>query len=320
MNAPEATAIVVTYNSEAHVGACLTALVEAGLIVRVVDNASLDSTTSLIEEHFPDVFLTANRVNVGFAAAVNQALAETTTATVLLINPDCLLPTATAQALIITLRAQPQVGIVGPRLVDPHGNIAISAHPFESWVTVLASRFGGSLVPVPLRRLLCGTRRRRAYDACQQAGSPVAVDWLSGACLAARTSLLRQIGGLDEGYFMYYEDEELCLQAWRRGAQVLYVSAVEATHVGGASSADPSWIWPHLYQSQLRFFARHRPASFRIVRALVLIRAVLGIALARARQPMRPARENLRIRAWTHVARIAMSATPASIEGHPCTS
>jgi GT2 family glycosyltransferase len=319
MNGLETTAIVVTYNSEAHIGACLAALAEAGLVVRVVDNASSDGTASLIRERFPDAFLIANRANAGFAAAVNQALAETNTDFVLLVNPDCVLSAAAARALVATLRTRPQVGIVGPRLVDGRGNIAISAHPFESWVSVLASRFGGSLVPVPVRRLLCGTRRRRTYDACQQLGKPVAVDWLSGACLAVRTSLLRQIGGLDEGYFLYYEDEELCLQAWRHGAQVLYASAVEATHIGGATCADPSWIWPHLYRSQLRFFARHRPATYRIVRALVLIRAVLGIAIAGARQPLRPSRDNLRIRAWANVARIAISATPANIQGHSCT-
>ncbi|MBS2962035.1 glycosyltransferase family 2 protein [Actinocrinis puniceicyclus] len=320
MNQSQATAIIVTHNSEAQITGCLTALTEAGLTVRVVDNASADGTTALIEDRFPGVRLTVNRANVGFAAAVNQALAETDTDTLLLVNPDCTMPAATARALIMMLRVHPHVGVVGPRLVDPRGAIAISAHPFETWTTVLASRFGGGLLPVWLRRLLCGPRRRHVYDACHDPGPPVAVDWLSGACLAVRTSLLKQIGGLDEGYFMYYEDEELCLQAWRRGAHVLYVPAVEAVHIGGASCSDPSRIWPHLYQSQLRFFARHHPETYRIVRMLVLIRAVLGIALARTRQPTRQAKDNPRIRAWTHVARIARTAGPVSTEGRPCTS
>jgi GT2 family glycosyltransferase len=320
MNGLAATAIVVTYNSEAHIHACITALIDAGLSIEVVDNASADDTASLVAQCFPDVGLTINQVNRGFAAAVNQGLAAATTDIVVLVNPDCLVPAATARALITTLRVQPEVGVVGPRLLDPHGNVAISAHPFESWITVLASRFGGSLVPVWVRRLLCGGTRRRTYDACRGIGSPVAVDWLSGACLAVRTTLMRQVGGLDEGYFMYYEDEELCLQAWRSGARVLYVSAVEATHIGGASSADPSWIWPHLYRSQLRFFARHRPSTYRLVRALLLLRAVLGIGIAKVRQPIRPARENPRMRAWAQIAQIALSATSTTIEGPSCTS
>lgn len=319
MNESETTAIVVTYNSQAHIEGCLSALVEAGFGVRVVDNASSDGTPALIANRFPEVRLTVNRANAGFAAAVNQALADIATESVLLVNPDCVVPATTARALVSTLRTQPRVGIVGPRLIGPDGKVAISAHPFESWVTVLVSRFGGSLAPVAVRRLFCSARRRRAYDACRRLAPPVAVDWLSGACLAVRTSLLSQVGGLDEGYFLYYEDEELCLQAGRHGFQVLYTSAVEATHIGGGSSTDPSWVWPHLYRSQLRFFARHRPASYRIVRVLVLIRAVLGIAVAKGRQPMRPARENLRFRAWTRVAKIAVSATPATIERHPCT-
>ncbi|MDJ0341176.1 glycosyltransferase family 2 protein [Streptomyces sp. H10-C2] len=310
MNRLDATAIVVTYNSTTHISSCLGALIDAGLAVRVVDNASSDGTAAFVAARFPEVPVISNSANVGYAAAINQALAATDTDIVLLVNPDCMVPAATARGLVHTIRSGPQVGVAGPRLVDPDGNIAISAHPFESWITVLASRFGGGLLPVPLRRLFCGTRRRSTYDACRQPGLPIAVDWLSGACMAVRTALLRQIGGLDEGYFMYYEDEELCLQVWRQGAQVLYVPAVKAIHVGGASCDDPSWIWPHLYRSLLRFFARHRPRSYPVVRATILLRAVLGVALAVARQPRAGVRANPRVRAWAQVVQIARTATP----------
>ncbi|GAB3933557.1 hypothetical protein GCM10027614_04700 [Micromonospora vulcania] len=133
------------------------------------------------------------------------------------------------------------------------------------------------------------------------------------ACLAVRTDLFVAIGGLDECYFLYYEDEELCLQAGRRGAEVLYVPAVTAVHTGGASSSDPAWIWPHLYRSMLRFFARHRLGSLRAVRGAVLLRALIGIGLAGIRLPVQPRAGAARLRAWTRVGRIAI--TPRETRG-----
>ncbi|MEV4630279.1 glycosyltransferase family 2 protein [Micromonospora sp. NPDC049523] len=310
MSRPAATAVVVTYNSANHIDDCLAALAQADLVVRVVDNNSADRTVALVTERFPKVEVIANPANVGFAAAVNQGLTGVDTDVVLLVNPDCVLPAATARELVRTVRARPDVGIAGPRLRDQAGRIAISAHPFESLSSVLASRFGGALLPVALRRLLSGSRRRRAYDACTGPAAPMAVDWLSGACLAVRTRLMREIGGLDEGYFMYYEDEELCLQTWRRGAAVVYVPTVEAMHVGGASSG-PGATSPHLYRSMLRFFARHRRRTFQLVRLAVVLRALIGMGLAGARWlGSSTRRTGRRGRAWYEVCRIALSTTP----------
>ncbi|MEV5508445.1 glycosyltransferase family 2 protein [Streptomyces orinoci] len=316
MNETEATAVVVTHNSAAHIADCLTALRRSGAEVRVVDNASRDGTPDLIATAFPEVTLMTNTVNRGFAAAVNQALAGVRTDVVILVNPDCVMPPVTAHALIRTVGTQPQVGIAGPRILGPDGRTAGSAHPFETWFSVLAGRFGGGLLPAGLCRLLGGRQRRRIHDACLEPGRPVAVDWVSGACLAVRTSLLRELGGLDESYFMFYEDEELCLQAWRRGAQVLYVPAVRATHVGGASSAaDPTQVWPYLYDSMLRFFARHRRRSHPAVRAVVLLRAAIGIGLALIRLPRHRATALTRARAWSRVARLAATSRTSPPKG-----
>jgi N-acetylglucosaminyl-diphospho-decaprenol L-rhamnosyltransferase len=316
MTGESATAVMVTHNSERHVGAALAALREAGIGVRVVDNASHDRTVSLIADFFPEVDLIANRTNVGFAAAVNQALAGVDSTVVLLVDPDCVLPPGTARELIRVVASQPRIGIAGPRLTDADGRVTISAHPFETLASVLASRFGGSLVPVALRRLLCGRRRRDLYDACRGPGTPVAVDWLSGACLAVRTELLHRIGGLDDSYFLYYEDEELCLQARRRGAEVVYLPGVQAVHVGGASS-EPGATWPHLYRGMLLFFARHRRRTFPVVRTVVLLRAVLGIGLAGARLPVQPRAGLARLRAWTAIGRLAVTAVTRLVATAP---
>ncbi len=307
-------AIVVTYNSEREVGACLEALLEAGLDVFVVDNASSDDTAELVAGHFPRAQLIVNRENRGFARAANQALACTTTELVLLVNPDCVVPRRTVGGLVEYMTLHRDVGVAGPRLRDARGEVAVSAHPFESVSTVVASRFGGSLTPVSVRRLLSRSRRRQSYDVCRRGSEPATIDWVSGACMAVRKSLLDRLGGLDSSYFMYYEDEELCLRAWDVGAKVVYLPAFEAHHSGGASSSDPALVWPQLYRSMLRFHARHRPRTYLLVRAVILVRALLGVVLASIRTALALGGAGpRRALAWARIARIAASSSRAAL-------
>ncbi len=308
--------MVVTYNSAAEITSCLASLRGANVAVRVVDNASADDTAAVVAARFPEVTLVKNDENVGFAAAVNQTLATVDTEVVLLVNPDCVLDEGAAAVLVATLAGTPDVGVAGPRIVGPDGGVRNSANTFESWASVLVGKFGGSLLPIRLRRLVCVGRRRRTYAAClREPDGPVAVDWLSGACLALRTSLVRDLGGLDARYFMYYEDEDLCLRAWQRGLRVLYQPSARAMHVGGASSSDdPASTWPHFYRSMLRFFALHRPGSYSVVRAAVLLRAAVGVATGCAQVLARSPGSRKKVRAWAEVARSSATAGPKAVE------
>ena len=296
-------AIIVTYNSADSIEACVAPLLEAGADVIVVDNASADGTAALIRGRLPDVRLIANEENRGFPAAVNQGAARALSNTLLLVNPDCVVPADTVCGLDAFLEEHPDVGLVGPRLRENDGTIQISAHPLGSFGTLLANR---------ARRVLpraLGDRFGESYDVCLNATEPTDVGMMIAACVAVRRDLLERIGGLDEGYFMYLEDMELCLQVRRAGSRVVYLPTVEARHVGGASSGDRSHVWPHHSRSLLRFHARHRPRTYQLVRATLIGRAILGMglglgqdALAAARhQP--PRRKTL---AWARVAGIAV--------------
>jgi N-acetylglucosaminyl-diphospho-decaprenol L-rhamnosyltransferase len=305
-----ATAIVVTHNSAGQLGEALEALCSSGVAVRVVDNASTDQTVELLDSDYSGLWLAANPVNVGFARAVNQALADVTADVVLLVNPDCVVQPSTIHGLVDHLRTHSWVGAAGPRLVGSDGEPAISAHPFETLWSVLASRFGGGLLPAGIRRWLGGRARRRSYEAClgdPPITTPVPVDWLSGACLAVRGELLRELGGLDERYFMYYEDEELCLQASHRGYQVELLPHLWAEHTGGASS-EPGATWPQLYRSMLIFFGSHRRSSYQLVRLVVLLRALLGIGLAQLRRLFRRPGAWTRLHSWREVRSLAWTA------------
>jgi N-acetylglucosaminyl-diphospho-decaprenol L-rhamnosyltransferase len=301
-------AIVVTYRSAELIDGCLAPLVEAGLHVIVVDN---EATADAVHERFPLVDLIANDVNRGFPAAVNQGLERSQGDVVLLVNPDCVVPPATSDTLVAHLRAHPDVAVVGPRLREPDGKAAISAHPAPTFATLLVSTlfpFGRRALPAAFTRLLARTRRWESYDASLHGSAAIDVPWLTGACLAVRSTFLRdELGGLDEGYFMYYEDVELCLAATQRGHRVVYLPSAEAEHVAFGSSADESQVWPIRARSALRFNARHRPSTFQVVRLALLLRALTGAVLGL----LRSGRDGhlRRSRAWLRVAFVALTAS-----------
>jgi GT2 family glycosyltransferase len=285
--------VVVTYRSAGSIAACLQPLLDAGLHVVVVDNAE---TADTVRREFPQVELIANDENVGFPRAVNQGLARCSSDVVLLVNPDCVVPPETTDALVEYLRAHPDVAVVGPRLREADGSVNVSAHPIGTFGTLLANRarrFFPFLTP-----LFARSPRWASYDACLHATEPTDVEMMIAACVAVRGEFLRdELGGLDEGYFMYCEDMELCLQAWQRGKRVVYLPSVEARHEGGGSSGDRSHVWPLHTRSTLRFHAKHRPRTFQLVRLALLGRALLGLADPRGH----------RRRAWARVARVALT-------------
>jgi GT2 family glycosyltransferase len=264
-----------------------------------VDNAG---TAQEVRTQFPQVELIANDENVGFSRAVNQGLARSQSDVVLLVNPDCIVPPATTSALVAYLREHQDVAIVGPRLRGSDGAISVSAHPiatFGSTIANRARRFFPLLTP-----LLARHSRFDSYDTCLHAIEPTEVEMMIAACVAVRGDFLRDdLRGLDEGYFMYCEDMELCLQAWQRGRRVVYLPAVEAFHEGGGSSGDRSHVWPLHTRSTLRFHAKHRPQTFQLMRLALLGRAVLGLA---------DPREHRR-RAWASVARVVLTAPKRSL-------
>jgi N-acetylglucosaminyl-diphospho-decaprenol L-rhamnosyltransferase len=295
-------AIVVTYRSADAIAACLEPLLAAGAHVVVVDNGG---TADTVRERFPQVELIANETNRGFPAAVNQALERCSGDTVLLVNPDCVVPPETVRVLSAYLRAHDDVAVVGPRLREHDGTVNVSAHPIGTFGTLLANRARRAFPP--LTRALSRSARWSSYDACLHATEPTDVEMMIAACVAVRGSFLRdELGGLDEGYFMYCEDMELCFQAWARGHRVVYLPTVEAAHEGGASSGDRSHVWPIHSRSTLRFHALHRPRTLQLVRLALLGRALAGIAVDPRRH---------RKRAWARVARVALTVPKRTLLG-----
>ena len=249
--------IIVNYNAGRFLPRCL-ASIEACLDgiaheVCVVDNASTDGTRALIANSFPHVQLIANDRNLGFAAGVNRGLEKTRGRYVLWLNPDAEILDGGMAELLRYLKGEPDVGIIGPQIVDPDGGIQLSCRSFPSYRTVLFHRY--SL----LTRWFPDNCYSRHYlkTGWDHAGIRE-VDWVSGACLLHRREVLDDIGGLDERFFMYCEDVDFCLRARQAGWKVHYHPGLRVLHhIAGSSRRSPALMVLERHRSMWRYYAKH---------------------------------------------------------------
>jgi N-acetylglucosaminyl-diphospho-decaprenol L-rhamnosyltransferase len=216
------TAIVVAYRSAGLIGPCLASLAPTPTLV--VDNASGDAIAEVVAAH-PHATLVPLPANRGFAAGVNAGLARSA-GDVLVINPDAQVQPGAVRRLQATLAARPSAGIVAPRLLYPDGAEQPSARTFKSVVAVVARR-------TPLGRLPLLRHARERHLAPSQATSIQEVDWVMGAGMLVRRAAIDVVGGMDEGFFLYEEDQDWCIRMQRFGWAVLL---------------DPSATFVHDYQ------------------------------------------------------------------------
>ncbi len=242
---PRLSIIIVTYNSAGHIDACLRSLVEQRPKVEheilVVDNASKDGTASAIRARWTAVRVIDAGENLGFAGANNLGIRQSFGALVLLLNPDTKVAPGAVDALVGAIDRRPDVGVVGPRLVDADGRVELSwgnmVSPFAEFRQKLMKRSAESL-----------SRRERE------------VDWVSGACLLVRRDPAEEVGLLDERYFMYLEDVDFCAAVRGRGWKVLFTPTAEVVHLRGQSRATASAATEQAYRrSQLAFYEKHHP-------------------------------------------------------------
>jgi N-acetylglucosaminyl-diphospho-decaprenol L-rhamnosyltransferase len=234
---PQIAAILVNYNAGTELRHALQSIADE-LLGRewealVIDNASSDGSDAIAAEFAPRVRLIRNPENVGFGRGVNQGLANTTAPLVLIMNPDCRLIAGALTTLEAELLTHDSCAIVGPRILDPDGTEQGSARGDPDMLTGLFGRNS------TLRRLLpgLGVSRRNVVLGGEDAGdTSTVVEWLSGACMLARHEAMAAVRGFDPGYFLYWEDADLCRRLRHKGYHVRYVPRATAVHQIGHSS------------------------------------------------------------------------------------
>ena len=281
----QVTVIIVTYNSSDHIERCIERCRPMPVIV--VDNASSDDTLERVRR-YPDVRLIANRENIGFAAAVNQAVAATDSPFLLLLNPDVELETPVDG--LIEACSRPGVGIAAGLLRDAQGKIqtGFTARRFPTAAMLGAEVLG-------LNRVFPRNRWNRAYrylDRNLTEGGEV--DQPAGALLLFRRDVWAELGGFDERFSpVWFEDVDFCRRARDLGYRAMLIPGVHAKHAGGHSIATLDWecrerYW---YVSLLKYVSKHfTPWQSRKVGAAVVlgsfIRAVIGTLQKRSWRPI----------------------------------
>ena len=248
--------VICTYQSEQEVADAIGSCLQQGLApeqVTVVDNHSADGTVALVRGRFPGVVLLELPRNLGFAAAVNRAAERAGGELLLLLNPDARLLPGALEAMSVALLADPRRAAISPRIVRPDGSLDRACRRTFPNPEIALYRLLG------LSRLWPGSARIGAYNLTNVSlDRPMAVDSGSGACLLVRRTVWDEVGGLDEGYFMYGEDLELCWQMARLGLQVWYEPKAHVLHLKGRSSEKVALtMLVHFHRSMWRFYSLH---------------------------------------------------------------
>jgi GT2 family glycosyltransferase len=232
--APDLEVAIVSHGAEELLRRCLRSLrahpPSGEMRVTVVDSGSPDGTPDMVAREFPEVRL-LRRENIGFSAANNLVLRGSDAAAVLLLNPDTEVYAGTLDAALARLRSQPRIGMVGCKLVTESGELDHACK---------------RSFPTPLGALAHFTGIGRSGDAASALSQyrathlgddePGEVDAVNGAFMLCRAEAVREVGLLDEGYWLYMEDLDWCHRFWDAGWSVFYEPAGVALHVKGASS------------------------------------------------------------------------------------
>jgi GT2 family glycosyltransferase len=268
---PEPTSlaiVIVSYNVRDELDACLASVVghtaPFPTTVTVVDNASQDGTPQMVRERHPSVRVIDAGGNIGFARANNLGIRATAGEFVLLLNPDTIVPPGAIATLVRGLAAHPDAAAAGPRLVDAEGFPELSFGPAMGPAGELRQKLVGALYERRLRTVV-----RRVDQWARTAGER---EWVSGACLLVRRADLEAVGLLDERFFMYTEDVDLCVQLRKRGRSILFVPQAEIVHLRGRSAGRNPETELLRRRSQVAYYQKHHPRWLPVLRWYLRLR------------------------------------------------
>lgn len=291
---PDLSVIIVTYNSRADIARCLQSLQQhctgVALEVVVFDNASADGTADLVASSFPAVRLLRHAENVGFAGANNRAVTQATGRHLLFLNPDTWVDADLASALVRFLDSHAPAGGCAPRVLNPDGSLQRgSVRAFPTLTTLLYDQLGLSRLWPRSPRF--GHYLMTWWDHQQQRE----VEQPMGACLAVRREAFAAVAGFDEGYFMYFEDVELCRALHNTGWKIFLLPEARVFHVGGQSTSPVvASNFPEFYRSMYRYFRRHHGRAATLLAKVLVTMGEIGklftllVLLATARLHARP--------------------------------
>jgi GT2 family glycosyltransferase len=262
MNTSRVDAVIVNYNAGPLLLRSVQALLACPAVVRVAvsDNASEDGSLEAVDSRFrPDdlkarLLLQSNHANLGFGRACNIGYTLTQAPYILFINPDCIVQPDSVERLITVLEQHPDMGMVGPMILNPDGSEQVGARrttPTPGRAFIKA--FGLSGVPAAWPGLFKDFNLQNEPVPAQ----PTDVDAISGACMLVRRTAINQVGLFDEGYFMHCEDLDWCMRFRLAGWRVVFVPEAVVMHEKGVSSRSrPVFVEWHKHRGMARYYRK----------------------------------------------------------------
>ena len=278
--------IIVNYHSWPLTLACVASLRAMGrddVEILVVDNA-----TEAVPDLPPDVRLVRSGENLGLTKAWNRVIPKTAGDLVVLLNPDTVVEEDFFGRVEAFFDEEPRAGVAGPRTLDADGTLQLSARREISLLSGLLGRTSLLTRLFPKSPLV-----RDQFPALEDLSGPTEVDWVSGACMIVRRQTLERILPLDERFFLYFEDTDLCRRAREAGWSVFYLPDVEVLHqAGGSSRSKPRAIWL-LHKSAFLYHRNHGPhGPLNLYSAAVLLglaaRALVKLATSATDRILKP--------------------------------
>jgi GT2 family glycosyltransferase len=249
----KASASIVTFNSAAHIPELLDSLRHhidmQELDVTVIDNASSDNTVTVLQERYPWVRLLRNERNLGFGAAHNLVLSSLHSCYHVLINPDVIFVEDPLTPLFAYLDDHPHVAMVTPRILNQDGSEQklpkLQPRPRYLMARRLERRFGWA-------KRLC-----REYTRSDETFTePTEIETCTGSFCVIRTEIFRQIGGFDERFFIYFEDNDLSRRAHEYGSLVFCPQAT-VIHCYERAAMRSKRIFLRQIRSMIRYFNKY---------------------------------------------------------------
>jgi N-acetylglucosaminyl-diphospho-decaprenol L-rhamnosyltransferase len=306
--------VIVSFNVRELLAACLNSVVASLALsqldarIIVLDNASADGSAAMVREQFPGVQLIASQRNLGFAAANNVGMCDLIPNSesriskfqvprhVLLLNPDTEVWGEALAVLVHFLDEHPDVGAVGARLLYPDGRLQHGAFHFPGVVQTFFDFF-------PTHRWLTDSWLNGRYSQAAYANGPFPIDHPLGACLMVRAEAIRQIGLMDEQFFMYCEEIDWCLRLKRAGWQIYCVPQAEVVHhVARSTRQFREAMFVALWRSRLRLYAKHSsPARQWAIRQVIRLGVEREIRRASTDDRLSPAERDARLKSYHEV-------------------
>jgi len=254
---------IVNLNARDYLHDCLQSIISGthrvSYEIIVVDNHSQDGSVELLRPTFPDVVIIENETNEGFSKPMNKAMKITQGEYILLLNPDTLVQEGAIDYLVDFLGSHPDVGIVGPKVLNPDGSLQKPCRRSEARPWDVFTYFSGLAKRFPSNPRFSGY-----YLGYLDENQTCEVDGVSGSCMLVRKEVVEQIGYLDERFFAYQEDADFCLRARQAGWKIFYFPEAKVTHFGGkgGSKVEPTRSIVAWHFSYYQYYKKHFASDY----------------------------------------------------------